>query len=113
MLMRLLKVCLIGVLISVLAGCYANKPPMRPDYQSYIQQSARLFQQGYYKRAKLMLYPLACDGVAQAQYAIGYMYYYGYGVTQDTDVGFFWIKRAADQQYPPAVKAVGMIDVGK
>lgn len=107
----LLKVCLIGVLSTLLVACYTNKAPMRPDYQSYIQESARLFNQGYYKRAKMLLYPLACEGVPQAQYAIGYMYYYGYGVTQDTDVGFFWIKRAADQKYPPAMQAESIINV--
>lgn len=110
---RLLKVCLIGVLSIALVACYTNKPPLRPDYQSYMQEAARLFKDGYYKKAKLMLYPLACDGLAQAEYALGYMYYYGYGVTQDTDVGYFWIKRAAAQNYPPAVKAASMINLGK
>ena len=70
------------------------------------------FKQGYYKRAMHLLLPLACDGFSEAQYAVGFMYYYGLGVVQDTDVGFFWIQRAADQGYYAAVQALEMIHNG-
>ena len=107
---QLLKLCLIGVLASLLLGCAITKPsPLRPDIQSYLDQAQRLFNEGFYKRARSLLMPLACDGVPQAQYVLGYLYYYGYGVTQDTDVGYFWIKRAADQNYEPAKQALKMI----
>jgi TPR repeat protein len=76
---------------------------------SELQQGKRYFDDGYYKRAMRELWPLAADGRAEAQYAIGYMYYYGLGVAQDTDTGYFWIKRAADKGYPPAIKALGII----
>ena len=76
---------------------------------SDLAQGKRYFVAGYYKRAMHQLLPLACDGNPEAQYAVGYMYYYGYGVTQDTDIGYFWIKRAADQHYPPAIQALTTI----
>ena len=109
MLNRLLKLCLIGALSSLLFACSTTQPPLRPDTQSYLEEGQRLFDEGYYKRSRNMLLPLACDGVPQAQYAVGYMYYYGYGVAQDTDTGYFWIKRAADQHYRPAQEALFMM----
>lgn len=76
---------------------------------SELQQGRRYFDEGYYKRAMHQLLPIACDGNPQAQYAVGYMYYYGYGVAQDTDVGYFWIDRSAAQGYEPAIKARQMM----
>jgi septal ring-binding cell division protein DamX len=37
------------------------------------------------------------------------MYYYGYGVTQDTESGIFWMNRAASAHYAPAIKALAAI----
>lgn len=77
---------------------------------SYLQQGKRYFHDGYYKKSMMLFLPLACDGNCEAQYAVGYMYYYGYGVTQDTDVGHFWIKRSAEQGYEPAQDALRLIE---
>src|SRR5579862_4951914 len=76
---------------------------------SEVQQGKRYIESGYYKRAMHELLGPACDGNAEAQYAVGYMYYYGYGVAQDTDVGYFWIQRSANQGYAPAQEAVRLI----
>jgi TPR repeat protein len=98
------------VLLACLLLCMtACAPHHSPAEMSEMAQGKRLFETGYYKRAMRDLLPLACDGNPEAQYAVGYMYYYGYGVAQDTEVGYFWIKRSADQHFPPAVKALGMI----
>lgn len=99
---RLFIICLLS--LSLLACATPS-----PYVMSELQQGERYFDEGYYKRAMHTLLPLACDGHAEAQYAVGYMYYYGLGVAQDTDVGYFWIKRSADKHYPPAMKALQMI----
>lgn len=78
--------------------------------QSELQQGKRLFETAYYKQAMKILLPLATDGVPDAQYAVGYMYYYGFGVATDTDTGYFWIKRAADQHFLPAQNALAVIN---
>ena len=80
-----------------------------PGVMSELQQGKRDFDGGYYKTAMRELLPLACEGNADAQYAVGYMNYYGYGVAQDTDVGAFWIERSARQHYQPAIKALTII----
>lgn len=67
------------------------------------------FTSGDYKAAFHQLLPLAAADNANAQYAVGYMYYYGYGVTQDTESGLFWMQKAAAQHFAPAQKALDLI----
>jgi len=89
-----------------LCGC-ANSPFASPfATQAYLNQGKRDLAQGHYKLALKELLPLACDGIPQAQYAVGYLYYYGEGVSEDKEVGYFWIKRAAEKNYLPAQKAL-------
>jgi TPR repeat protein len=102
---------MISVLSLWLIGCATNSKNLTPKMMSELQQGKRLFEDGYYKRSMRWLLPLACDGVAEAQYAVGYMYYYGYGVAQDTEVGYFWINRAADKGFVPAKEALKIITV--
>lgn len=113
MLQSFIKTILIGVLSLSLFACIVNNKlhpvPLTSGDASELQKGKQLFEDGYYKKAMHRLLPLACDGNAEAQYAVGYMYYYGFGVAQDTDVGYFWISRSAEKGYPPAVKALTMI----
>jgi len=105
---RFFIICLLS--LSLLACAAGNIPP---GEISELQQGKRYFDEGYYKRAMHELLPIACDGNPDAQYAVGYMYYYGLGVAQDTDVGHFWIQRAANRRYVPAIRALQMIEVNK
>lgn len=54
--------------------------------------------------------PLAEKGNAEAQYAIGYMYYYGKGTVEDQQRGEEWIRKAAAQGQTQAVQAMSMFD---
>lgn len=67
------------------------------------------FKNGDYKQAFRKLLPVAVNGRPEAQYAVGYMYYYGYGVSQDSESGTFWMERAAQKNYPPAIEALSLI----
>jgi TPR repeat protein len=67
------------------------------------------FISGDYKESFHTLLPLASQGVPQAEYAVGYMYYYGYGVTRDSESGTFWMQKAAQQNYKPARDALDLI----
>jgi len=51
----------------------------------------------------------AQDGDADAQYALGYMYYYGQNVTRNNQQAQFWIRKAAAQKHPQAVKAIAIM----
>lgn len=48
-------------------------------------------------------------GDPDAQYALGYLYYYGIGATQDQQTGLVWIKRAAAQGQPVAKNALKVL----
>ena len=64
------------------------------------------FQNGNYSDAFEHLLPVAKTGRPEAEYAVGYMYYYGYGVQRDAVAGRFWIERAAAQHYALANQAL-------
>lgn len=113
---KIIQTLLTLSLCATLCGCATTQTvttsanSLRPhqvsvETLSYLNQGKRFFEEGFYKKAMRELLPLACDGNPDAQYAVGYMYYYGYGVAQDTDVGYFWIARSASQGYIPAINA--------
>ncbi|MCX7121179.1 MAG: SPOR domain-containing protein [Gammaproteobacteria bacterium] len=52
------------------------------------------------------------NGSADAQYALGYMYYYGIGTVQDKQTAGLWIQRSAAQGQPLAKKAWTLISTG-
>lgn len=105
-----LRPLVVGLLSLPLMACITPHYVKREYLDAELQQGKRDFNNGYYKRGLRELLPLACDGSPEAQYAVGYMYYYGLGVAQDTDVGCFWIKRSADKGYPPAIRALMFIE---
>ena len=67
------------------------------------------FKRQDYRQAFIRLMPEAEKGQADAQYAIGYMYYYGQGVLEDRKKAYLWICRAADAGQPDAIKALQLI----
>lgn len=99
------RITLLFFFFLLLTGCHS----VSLEVASELQQSKRYFEAGYYKRAMRLLLPLACAGNAQAEYAVGYLYYYGYGTTQNLDTGYFWIERAASHHFPPAIIALQLI----
>lgn len=54
----------------------------------------------------------ASSGDPDAQYALGYMYFYGVGTVQDTQTAKLWIARAAAQGQPLAKKAISLLNQG-
>jgi len=117
----MLKQLVISLLAMTLMACatthhqaatdnHDNQKSLGIANQSYLAEGKRLFEEGFYKSAMHELLPIAVNGNEEAQYAVGFMYYYGYGVSQDTEVGFFWIQRSANQHYEPAMQALQSID---
>jgi TPR repeat protein len=97
MLMR----CLLMVLV-----CFCLQSCSTARQAEQLELGKRSFSEGDYKQAFHQLLPAASEGNAKAQYAVGYMYYYGYGVSQDTESGLFWMRKAAAQHYDPAMRAL-------
>src|SRR5258708_7539462 len=97
---RNLKIIGVTVLALMLFSCSSARIAQE------LQRGRINFESGYYKDAFRQLLPLASEGNKEAEYAVGYMYYYGYGVSRDSETGIFWIKKSAAQHYPQAEKAL-------
>lgn len=95
------KMLLIFISALLLSACVNPKTELHRGEVSFRQQN--------YRNAYLRLAPLAKQGNADAQYAVGYMYFYGQGVVEDRGRGFTWMKRAAEQGQPQALAAVKML----
>lgn len=95
----------IMLLAFCLSGCASTGKIM--------QQSKTAFQEGNYAQALERSLPLAEKGNAEAQYAVGYMFYYGKGTAKDADKGQHWIRRAAAQGQPQAIKAMTLLSKSK
>ena len=94
-------------LVFLLFGCASTRMAQE------LELGKQSFNSGNFKIAFQQLMPLAVQGDPKAQYAIGFMYYYGYGVPQDSQSGEFWIKRSADKSYVPAVHAIALLNSGE
>lgn len=95
--------------LSMIVTCFMLVSCAGPRMAQELQAGKASFEDGYYKEAFRQLLPLAVKGKPEAEYAVGYMYYYGYGVPEDDESGIFWMTKAADQNYPPAIRALQLI----
>ena len=77
-----------------------------------LQEGIRSFQIQNYRQAFILLKPVAEKGQPDAQYAVGYMYYYGQGVVEDRKKAAYWITRAAEAGQPDAVSAMKILALG-
>jgi hypothetical protein len=99
-------ICII-FLSSFLFGCASAR------MAEEVQSGKATFDEGNFKEAFAALLPLAVKCSAEAQYAVGYMYYYGLGVEAHKESGLFWITQSAQQMYRPAIKALKLIEKDK
>lgn len=100
---RLFALLLAGFcMLSLLVGCI---PPSRSNLAVGILN----FKQQNYRDAFLRLKPVAQAGNPEAQYAVGYMYYYGLGVVEDHHEAKLWLERAAAQHQPQAIQALQLL----
>lgn len=67
------------------------------------------YKAGHYDKAAAQLMPLAQKGNADAQYTLGYMYYYGLGMKRDRTQGYFWLQSAASNGHAKALTALNML----
>ena len=74
-----------------------------------LREGIASFKRQDYRQAFVRLVPEAQKGHPDAQYAIGYMYYYGQGVVENRKKAFLWIKRAAAAGQTDAIKALSLV----
>lgn len=73
------------------------------------EEGIRSFQIQNYREAFIRLMPIAKAGNPDAQYAVGYMYYYGEGVVENREKAWYWIKCAAKSGQADAVRAMQIL----
>ena len=78
--------------------------------QQTLQRAKSLFLAKQYAEAAGLLLPLAQQGHAEAQYAVGYMYHYGYGLPHNEKESTRWITLAAARGNPKAQEALALIN---
>lgn len=89
------------IFIPLLNACYFGAYNLNEGISSFKAQD--------YRRAFIRLMPLAKKGQPDAQYAVGFMYYYGQGVVEDRKKAWMWISRAARAGQPEAAVAAKIL----
>lgn len=92
---------LLWLVLFSLSGCVTSS--------AQLTQGKQDFMLGDYHQAFKKLEPLAIQGNADAQYAIGYMYFYGQGTPQNSLLAAKWMQAAANQGQTDAIKALTLI----
>lgn len=92
---------LLTLIITLLLTACASTPTLN--------QGITNFQQQNYTDAFNQLTFYANKGDANAEYAVGYMYYYGKGVIEDRKLAIYWIRCAAKQGQPDSIQALQAI----
>jgi len=105
---QLLKIIAIVMPVIFLTACASSN--QQQTLESKFETGQKDFIAHDYQGAFEQLEPVAREGNANAQYAIGYMYFYGKGVKEDQELGKVWIKKAARQGQPLAQKALALIN---
>lgn len=98
--MRTLLITTLIMFSAFLLSC--SKVEFDEGKESFLQQD--------YRKAFIRLMPSAKSGNAEAQYAIGYMYYTGQGTVQNREKAKEWISKSARQNYPTAISALKQIN---
>lgn len=102
---RIASTCLIIAGFALTTSCYNQQTDLNNDFQ----QGKQSFVQQNYQQAFKKLYPVAKAGNPDAEYAVGYMYYYGKGVVENNQQAKYWLKKAAVKGQPLAVNALRQI----
>jgi TPR repeat protein len=92
--------------IGLLSACSNEHAQIMKQYEV----GKTFFANKQYAEAFPKLYAAAQNGEPEAQYAIGYMYYYGQGAAKNPELGLSWIKQAAKNGNTAAKKALELID---
>lgn len=85
-----------------LSACSQNPQRMRMAELDFAREHYRLS----FNHAEMP----ARAGNPDAQYALGYMYYYGKGVIENRKLARYWFHLAANQGHPDAQRALKLID---
>jgi TPR repeat protein len=96
-----MRLIVIVILMGMLTACSKNVN---------LQQGIQSFRTQDYRQAFVRLRPAAEQGSPEAQYAVGYMYYYGQGVIENRQKAWYWITAAAKNGNKDAQQAMKILE---
>ncbi|KTC88484.1 tetratricopeptide repeat protein [Legionella cincinnatiensis] len=102
---RVLELLTVVVFVFTLGACVLSSAVN-------LREGIDSFRVEDYRKAFIRLKPEAEKGQPDAQYAVGYMYYYGKGVVEDRKKAWFWINAAANLGQPDAKEAIRILARG-
>ncbi len=95
------------LLCSLLCACAATTA--NNAQQTYLL-GQRYYQAQNYGNAFDAINKAAKEGNINAQYALGYMYYYGIGTGVDPHTGISWMQKAASKNQQQAINALAILN---
>ena len=105
--LRLLLLVGLCVSLTLLAGCASMAKQTNTDNpEAVLAQARQAYENQKYQEVFQLLFPLAMAGNDQAQYVLGYLYFYGLGVEKNEQQAMAWIQRAAAQGNKKALQAL-------
>lgn len=112
-----MKKIILGLFVCVFAlvGCTASNEVVEKSASSvggtaqFMKAKAAYLAYDFPIAFPLMLKEAGAGNI-QAQYAVGYMYFYGQGVGIDYEKSLKWIRKAAEQGYAKAFKALAVVN---
>lgn len=93
------------VTAGLLGGCVTSPYGQRAS----LGEAQAAYQRQDFGTAARMLKPLAYEGNAEAQYALGYMYYYGHGVKRNRGFAMSWFGEAVRLGHEKAREALAAV----
>jgi len=88
-----------------------GEPASKLEFQQQqFQRGKSLFLNKAYGDAAAIFLPLAQQGNVDAQYTLGYMYHYGYGVPRNKREALRWLSVAAARGHAKAQQALALIN---
>lgn len=108
----ILRLSAVGLLTLSLGGCEIFHDWGRPgSYTANAECSGNAFLERYNCSIE-RIQQSAENGNPDAQYALGYMYFYGINTVRDVQTAQLWIRRAAAQNQPLARRALEALSQG-
>jgi TPR repeat protein len=116
-----LAVLSLGLALFVLAGCSTTAPSTPSNSVSSretamkgtFMQGKVAYLSGEYARAREIFMPLASQGHPEAQYVLGYLFFYGLGGDQDLALAQQLFRLSAEQGHADALRAIMLIRQGR
>ncbi len=109
-----------GLALLMLGACVSVNETPKANRISHEEVSTELFARAQalylaedYEAAAVMMRPLAEHGHLQAQYALGYMYYFGLGVPRNEREAIRWLGVAAARGNAKAKTALEILKLGE